>query len=87
MKPKIIASEMINSVCNFMPLINLVDIYVFHFLSLSSQGLISLDLEAEDLPSIADHIVKELVNMKQLNEDQSSRLLKALLLKHRSEKQ
>jgi len=42
-----------------------------------------LDLDATDLPSIANHVVDQLVLSGQLPGDSRGHVLKALLLKHR----
>jgi len=42
-----------------------------------------LDLDATDLPSIASHVVDQLVLSGQLPADCKGHVLKALLLKHR----
>ena len=44
-----------------------------------------LDLDANDLPSIANHVVDQLVLTGQLPADCKGHVLKALLLKHRHE--
>lgn len=42
-----------------------------------------MDLDATDLPSIANHVVDQLVLSGQLPPDSKGHVLKALLLKHR----
>ena len=42
-----------------------------------------MDLDATDLPSIANHVVDQLVLSGQLPADSKGHVLKALLLKHR----
>jgi len=46
-------------------------------------GVVILDLDATDLPSIANYVVDELVLSGQLPGDSRGHVLKALLLKHR----
>jgi len=46
-------------------------------------GVVILDLNATDLPTIANHVVDELVLSGQLPGDSRGHVLKALLLKHR----
>ena len=48
-------------------------------------GVVVLDLDANDLPSIANHVVDQLVLTGQLPADCKGHVLKALLLKHRHE--
>ena len=46
-------------------------------------GAILLDLEAEDLPTIVNQIVEQLVITDQLDPEDKGKVIKSLLLKHK----
>ena len=52
-----------------------------------SLGTVLLDLEKFDLPSIAQAVVENMVLTDQLKEEDSAKVLKALLLQHRHQHQ